>query len=626
MATYSELSTVDNASARYFWTLDVYEGVFEGGSVWHWLKITSSTKAVYKGNYLKYVVRVWKKLDGADAVLVATNPNRVKPLYSGNDGISVVVLDSWKTSQAANLNIGGVKQDSAAGIKNDVQGVDEYPDGWLTPKFQTEFPYYQDSKINTGEGSSKELFWFEITAKKSNVTFAPAIFVKIAHDHAENPGATDLEVLPHPGVIIPTIKFTAARTKEEIPKAIKAKMYADWAVCKDLCTKPNRWAAVVLEPDINPDLVNYYIYYWPLSGLGTPEKQFVGYDYKPGKKKVPAAYGKDKEDSLQKAITLLEIIKTNACDTDIQEDPGSGDEADLGPISSARPVDITVERTNPPSHYVTRDISLWNKIGEKALKDMGAKDATTSFNSKQLLEDSLNKGRLGMIQQDLSTAAALNKPANAKKPWGFRFTYNPTNFSYTTAMDYNIDWMLAEKDPANYTGGNVQVGFQLYLNRVADMSELDHLRGKGDSYSKNYPRTLQSEDIQGILNRGTEYDLEFLYRVLNGDPVESNNALLTYQVNGKPALTSDFGYITGTPIWLKLNNNLRYKGSIASLSVTHQMFNEYMVPIFSTVDVTMIRYPVMGDPALDKKELEKARKERAAGATDASQNPSTGNQ
>jgi hypothetical protein len=70
---------------------------------------------------------------------------------------------------------------------------------------------------------------------------------------------------------------------------------------------------------------------------------------------------------------------------------------------------------------------------------------------------------------------------------------------------------------------------------------------------------------------------------------------LTYTVAGKPAVTSDFGYITGTPVWLKIHNNLRYKGSVASLSVNHVIFNELMVPMFSTVDVTMLRYPVISE-------------------------------
>jgi hypothetical protein len=162
-------------------------------------------------------------------------------------------------------------------------------------------------------------------------------------------------------------------------------------------------------------------------------------------------------------------------------------------------------------------------------------------------------------------------------------------------MNTQIDWLLSSNDPANVIGGNTQVSFTLYLNRIADMTELAPLYEKPGTYAKNYPRPLTEKEIQGILHRGTEYDIEFLYRCVNGSPKPSDNGLLTYKVNSAPAVTSDFGYITGTPIWIKLHNNMRFKGSLSSISVNHVMFSLDMVPILSTVDVSFIRYPVFGD-------------------------------
>jgi hypothetical protein len=625
MPTYSNLSGTADASAKYFWTLDVYENVQEGQGLEHWVKVLDNTKAVYKGNKLRYSVRVWKKKGLATEELVITNPDRVTPLYGG-DGVSVLILNSWRTEVAASLNIGSIEQTSSYGIINDAQYIDEYPEAWKAPKFRTEFPYYQDAKKNTGEGSSKEIFYFDISAKVSDYTFYPKIYVKLNANSDENAGATDLEVLPHPTTTLPTIKFTAAKKEPSVPKQVRDIQWADWATTIDKCSKPNRWVTIVKETrNTTPITEVWCLYYYSLDGLTRLLREEIGSDYKPGTKKVPAVYGADGKDSQQEAIKKLQSIKVNACDQDIIDDGKNDDEESSSEPSTSRPVTIAVERTNPPNHFYTRDVSLWTKIGKRALKEMKVIDSNNlPFDRSRLITDATSAGRLGMIMQDESTAIALNKPENAKKPWGFRFTYNPTSFSYTTSMDYSIDWMLAEKDPANFIGGNVGVSFQLYLNRVVDMSELDHLRGKPGEYGTNYPRPLKDYEIQGLLYRGTEYDLEYLYRVLNGDPVQSKNALLTYQVGGQAAETSDFGYITGTPIWLKLHDNLRYKGSVASISVTHQMFNEFMVPIFSTVDITMVRYPVLGDPALDKKELEKAKKERAAGAADASSNPAKG--
>ena len=56
-------------------------------------------------------------------------------------------------------------------------------------------------------------------------------------------------------------------------------------------------------------------------------------------------------------------------------------------------------------------------------------------------------------------------------------------------------------------------------------------------------------------------------------------------------LTSDYGYITGMPLWIQLHDNLIYKGSLSSLSVEHVIFTENMVPTLSVVSLSFIRYP-----------------------------------
>ena len=71
--------------------------------------------------------------------------------------------------------------------------------------------------------------------------------------------------------------------------------------------------------------------------------------------------------------------------------------------------------------------------------------------------------------------------------------------------------------------------------------------------------------------------------------------MLTYTENGSPAKTADFGYITGTPVWLKIHPNMRYKVSLASMSVNHVIFTEQMIPMFTTVDLQFIRYPVVSE-------------------------------
>ena len=197
---------------------------------------------------------------------------------------------------------------------------------------------------------------------------------------------------------------------------------------------------------------------------------------------------------------------------------------------------------------------------------------------------------LGYIYQDDSTAQAVNGNGSvpgALNKWGFRFTYNPTNVSYGTQSSSALDVTTFAKDPANLVGGNTVVQLELYLNRIVDFQDLTN---PNLDIQTAYPfkvnaSSMSAEDINGILTRGTEYDLEFLYRVVNGDPrpnkVLSNSTLTS----------SDFGYITGVPFQLKLHDNLQYFCSIQSITVNHVMFTPSMVPMLSVVSLSLIRYP-----------------------------------
>jgi hypothetical protein len=164
--------------------------------------------------------------------------------------------------------------------------------------------------------------------------------------------------------------------------------------------------------------------------------------------------------------------------------------------------------------------------------------------------------------------------------------YNPQSINYSVAANTAIDWTQDSQDPANLIAGNISVNFTLYLNRIADMTELMPLKGAPQMYSKNYPRMLSKEEVEGILLRGTEYDLEYLYRAVNGNRDMKGNSLLTY--NGESA---DKGYITGVPLWFVLHDNMRYYGSLQNISVDHVVFTDKMVPMLSVVNISFLRYP-----------------------------------
>lgn len=225
---------------------------------------------------------------------------------------------------------------------------------------------------------------------------------------------------------------------------------------------------------------------------------------------------------------------------------------------------------NPPPHPVSRSIPPI------------AFPEGTGRNTQSIAE--LIAGtrlKRGYMYQDADAKIGV---ARAKDMWGFNFMYNPTSIGYTNAQIDGIDWTNPANTQANLLVGNMNVQVSLYLNRVFDMSAI-----REGTASKNYgyPRPVSATDLLGIKTRGTEWDLEYLYRVLNGDPVKNPT-----MANGIP--TADWGFIAGVPIWIRFHANMRYKVSVNSISVNHVMFTREMVPILSEIQLTLTRIPVIG--------------------------------
>ena len=109
-------------------------------------------------------------------------------------------------------------------------------------------------------------------------------------------------------------------------------------------------------------------------------------------------------------------------------------------------------------------------------------------------------------------------------------------------------------------------------------------------YGKPNGKTIPAEDIRGIYNRGTGYDLEFLFRTILGKPWPT---LLR-------GTTADLGIAFGLPSILDFNAGLlpggaphgnRYLGRVSSISYSHLSFNARMVPIWTQVAIDFMRYP-----------------------------------
>lgn len=245
----------------------------------------------------------------------------------------------------------------------------------------------------------------------------------------------------------------------------------------------------------------------------------------------------------------------------------------------------------------------------------------TYGDAKEAWTNKTPSGR-GAFQMDrqTNTAEAIaiaqkNAPTNFKSDstkYGFKFLYNPNtvqmNWGAVMAMDPVFE--ASGKDPIapgtqNLTSSTID--FSLVLNRIQDFAYLNENGLKAGNTSFVNTSTLagitaastdpygsfalpsgvsnRNDELKKIYEKGTMYDLEFLFKTMHG-----NGAYVSYESLLQEGVTSDPGWLPVRPIELHLGNKLRYRVRINSLSVSHTIFNARMVPILSTITISCVRY------------------------------------
>lgn len=193
----------------------------------------------------------------------------------------------------------------------------------------------------------------------------------------------------------------------------------------------------------------------------------------------------------------------------------------------------------------------------------------------------------------LSTSAA-GLVGGFKIPFGFRFHYNPQNVqqTYGTLTDLSPELIMSGADQANMITTPTQsstISFSLYLNRIEDMNALTNIQHNGGDVitSKNseihYPEKLTDDDIKLIRDFGTMYDLDFLFKTING---EMNG----YKSPLRGIKTGDIGWLNGMAVELHLGRKLRYLARILNISINHILFTESMIPTLSIVNIQCHRF------------------------------------
>ena len=203
-------------------------------------------------------------------------------------------------------------------------------------------------------------------------------------------------------------------------------------------------------------------------------------------------------------------------------------------------------------------------------------------------------GSKGMIVTSEQVLKAWNSGSNKaqssdyfdKHNYGFQFQYNPGTvaMSYFTSPNVDVTMITSGTEMFNLagvSGSQGSVSFQIIINRIFDMQYYDENGNlqNPDRYAKAPANNQEEKDIY---NKGTMYDLEYLLRVLMGTTMSS-------YLRGQN--TADMGWLPAIPVELHLGKSLRYLGVVNSLNINHMIFNERMVPLFSTVDIAFARLP-----------------------------------
>jgi hypothetical protein len=158
--------------------------------------------------------------------------------------------------------------------------------------------------------------------------------------------------------------------------------------------------------------------------------------------------------------------------------------------------------------------------------------------------------------------------------YGFRFLYNPTSYNESIQYISGVDPSVAAQNLSNAIFTSSSFSFTLYLNRIEDMQF-----GSYSHAASAYPTTIGRTEFDGIKQFGTFWDLEYLFRTMNGAP--------------KPTwrgVTSEIGLLYSIPTKVYLGRGRRLRGRLDGVNISHLMFNRDMVPTLTEVSLSFTRY------------------------------------
>jgi hypothetical protein len=264
---------------------------------------------------------------------------------------------------------------------------------------------------------------------------------------------------------------------------------------------------------------------------------------------------------------------------DLVYNVGSVQEAYLSTRQSFQDALLSIGKLNSPS-AITNASQLW----------------VNGANNKGMIQPYTKLAIQSNLVTEVTLPSADDKIGFKTKktnPTGFQFLYNPATVEmvYNGVIGVDVNFETNGLDQFNMAGVYSQstIGFSILINRMFDFTYYDPKTGLIDTKYKNvkklyYPRQPEESEQRDIYKKGTMYDVEHLLRAVLGFSTPSYLGR-----NMSDGQTADMGFISGMPVELHLGTSLRYLGNITALKVTHVLFDERMVPIFTNLSVSFAR-------------------------------------
>lgn len=230
-----------------------------------------------------------------------------------------------------------------------------------------------------------------------------------------------------------------------------------------------------------------------------------------------------------------------------------------------------------PGFNTTNAENYWNEKPGRGVLRVNREWMKSILNST-----TTEKGNSGKLDVPGSTQRNPDR-----RLYGFRFLYNPEKIQmvYDINADLHPGMIATGKDVfLPLTKSSSALSMSLVVNRMEDMKyrEDPRLAIRNQVYFGGGETEGLLEDIKELHEKGTMYDIEYMFKVMNAP-----HAVFNSKLNGK---TADMGFIRPSILELHLGNRLRYPVRVISLAVEHKIFDPRMVPIFSVVQITFGRF------------------------------------